>query len=149
MERAEAFHVGVDGAVQVGEVNLGDLVLTLQLQLVLQSDNVFEELSEFEPSALAEPEIWLKRVSNIALSHPPVHVGLELWVLGLDQVQEVRIAHLLDPVLCIDRELSLHRQLHVRVGEADVEVLGQVSLQIAQGQELLSWADQCFENVVD
>ena len=109
MKRAKAFRVSVDGTVEVCEVDLGDLVLPLQLQFVLEADDIFEELRKFKPSALGQPQIWLKRIPDIAFSHPSVNVGLELRIFWLDKVEEVSVAHLFDSILRIDRELPLHR----------------------------------------
>lgn len=109
VECAESFHISVDGAIEICEVDLRDLVLPLQLQFVLQADDVLEELGEFEPRAFGQAQIWLKRVPDITFSHPSVHVGLELRILRFDKVKEVCVPHLLHSVLRVDWELPLHR----------------------------------------
>ena len=52
MQGAESFHVSVNGAVQVTQVDLRDLVLSLKFELVFQAHHIFKELSKLESCLL-------------------------------------------------------------------------------------------------
>jgi len=81
--------------------------------------------------------------------HASVHILGEFGVAGLNQVQKVRVTHLLDPRISLDRELSLQRQLDVLVWKAHVESASKNCLKVAERQELLPWPCQRLEDVID
>ena len=51
---AEAFHLFVNGPIQISQIDLRYLVLALQLEIVLKSNDVFEKLCKFETCGLIQ-----------------------------------------------------------------------------------------------
>ena len=48
VQRAEAFHFLVNGSVEICQVYLWDLILSLQLKVILQPDYVFKKLGKLK-----------------------------------------------------------------------------------------------------
>ena len=71
---AKAFHLFVNRPIQVSQIDLWYLVLALQLEIVLQSDDVFEKLSKFETCGLIQAQVWLEGVADVTFTHASIHV---------------------------------------------------------------------------
>ena len=71
---AKAFHLFVDGPIQVSQIDLWNLVLALQLEIVLQSNDVFEKLCKFEACGLIQAQVRLERVADITFTHASIDV---------------------------------------------------------------------------
>ena len=101
-----AFHVPIDGAVQIRKVYLGYLELPLWLEFVLKTDYVVKELSELVPCLFRKTKVGLYGVADLELTHLTVHERLEFSLSRLDKLKKVCVSHLIDSFHGVDWELA-------------------------------------------